>query len=200
MGLLGRVLENREPTWIEDVTKDKYYGRVDAARKSGIRAGFCFPIKLSDEVLGFIECYSREVRAPDPDFVRALGAVGAQLGHFIERKRTEGELELVSRLPAENPAPVIRLSAGRLVSFANPAAGPLLAAWGATLGAEAPAEITETARAALADGLKRTVEVAFGDCKYVVAVAPVVDANYVNLYFTDVTDLRRGEERSGRSA
>ena len=191
MGLLGRVLQSGEPTWIADVSADSYYGRASAARKSGIHAAFCFPIKLGAEVLGFVECYSREIRAPDPDFKRALSAIGIQLGHFIERDRAEQALELVGRLPAENPAPVLRLKEGRVIAFANPAAAPLLAAWGTALGAEAPAEVMQSARAALADGRKRALDIAFDGSTYAVAVVPVTEANYVNLYFTDITDRRR---------
>ncbi|HTM11041.1 MAG TPA: GAF domain-containing protein, partial [Verrucomicrobiae bacterium] len=190
MGLLGRVLQSGEPTWIADVSADSYYGRVASARKSGIHAGFCFPIKLGAEVLGFVECYSRQVRAPDPDFVRALAAIGVQLGHFIERERAEQALELVSRLPAENPAPVLRLK-GAVIAFANPAAGSLLALWRTAVGGEAPAQIAEVARAALADGRKRAINVDFDGGRYSVTFAPIVEENYVNLYFQDIPERMR---------
>ncbi|HEY1265769.1 MAG TPA: cache domain-containing protein [Candidatus Binatia bacterium] len=98
IGLLGRVLQSGEPTWIADVATDAgYYRRADAARKSGLHAAFCFPIKLGAEVLGFVECYSREIRVPDPDFVRTLAGIGIQLGHFIERTRAEEALDSLSR-------------------------------------------------------------------------------------------------------
>src|SRR5262249_2238109 len=97
-GLLGRVLQSGEPTWIADVATDAgYYRRAEAARKSGLHGAFCFPIKLGGEVLGFVECYSREVRVPDPDFVRTLAAIGIQLGHFIERTHAEEALDSFSR-------------------------------------------------------------------------------------------------------
>jgi len=191
-GLLGRVLQSGEPAWLADVTADSYFRRGEAARKHGIHAGFCFPIKLGTEVLGLVECYSREVRAPDPDFVRMLAAIGVQLGHFLERKHAEQELELTSRLPAENPAPVIRLSEGRWVNFNNAAAEPLLTTWKTRIGGEAPVEIAQIACGALADGRRRTIEIAFGDCLYAVTVVPVVEASYVNLYFTDITAIKRG--------
>jgi len=98
LGLLGRVLQSGEPTWIADVATDSgYYRRAEAARQSGLHAAFCFPIKLGTEVLGFVECYSRKVRVPDPDFVRTLAGIGIQLGHFIERTRAEEALDLLSR-------------------------------------------------------------------------------------------------------
>src|SRR5437773_4882142 len=59
-----------------------------------------------------------------------------------ERKRAEVALELASRLPAENPAPVIRLDEGRVLSFANPPAERLLERWGKPLGDKAPSKFT----------------------------------------------------------
>jgi PAS domain S-box-containing protein len=193
-GLLGRVLQSGEPTWIADVATDTgYYRRAEAARESGLHAAFCFPIKIGTEVLGFVECYSREVRTPDPDFVRTLVAIGLQLGHFFERTRVEEAVEWLSRLPAENPAPVLRLIEGRIVAFANPAAMPLLERWQTGVGGHAPQHIAQIARAALAERQKRTIEIDLAGTRYNITVAPVAEANYVNLYFAEVPERKTGE-------
>ena len=195
-GLLGRVLASGEPTWIADIATDTgYYQRAEAARRSGLHAAFCFPIKLAAEVLGFVECYSREVRTPDPDFVRTLAAIGIQLGHFIERTRVEEALELLSRLPKENPAPVLRLDESGAIAYANPAAAALLQAWDTAVGAEAPEKIVRLARAALAEGQKRPDQVTLGGVRYNVTIAPVVEANYVNLYFIEIPERKAAEPR-----
>ncbi|HEY2989345.1 MAG TPA: ATP-binding protein [Candidatus Binatia bacterium] len=191
VGLVGRVWKSGEPVWLPDATRDGNFPRASAARKDGIHAGFSFPIKLGAEVLGVIECFSREIRAPDADFLQTLATIGGQLGQFIQRKRAEEGLELLSRLPAENPEPVMRLREGHVLSFANPAAERLLAAWGTPLGEEAPAELSRAARAALADGRKGIFEIAFDNLAYAVTVAPVLEANYVNLYFSDITERKR---------
>src|SRR5438270_2705376 len=110
-----------------------------------------------------------------------------------ERKRMEETLELASRLPAENPAPVIRLQDGRVLSFANPAAEQLLQRWGKALGDQAPTTFARVGRAALANGIKRDLEMDFDKRSYVISVCPVLRTNYVNLYFTDITDRKRAE-------
>src|SRR6266581_4190944 len=114
-----------------------------------------------------------------------------------ERKQMEETLELVSRLPAENPAPVIRLQDGRVLSFANPAAERLLQRWGKALGDQAPATFIRIACAALANGIKRDVEMDFDKRSYLISVCPVLLTNYVNLYFTDITDRKRAEHHLG---
>jgi len=92
IGLPGRVWASGEPAWILDVTKDSNFPRAPAATKEGLHSAFCFPIKLTDEVLGVIECMSREVREPDEDFLEMVSDIGLQFGQFIERKRAEKSL------------------------------------------------------------------------------------------------------------
>ena len=92
IGLPGRVWSSGQPAWIADVTKDSNFPRAAAASQEGIHAAFCFPLKLGAEILGVIECFSRQVREPDQQFLGILTALGSQLGQFIERKQAEEAL------------------------------------------------------------------------------------------------------------
>jgi two-component system cell cycle sensor histidine kinase/response regulator CckA len=99
VGLPGRVWSSGDPAWITDVTKDNNFPRASVAAKEGLHAGIGFPIKLADEVVGVMECFSREIGEPDNDFLEMAGDIGAQLGQFMERKRAEDALrESESRL------------------------------------------------------------------------------------------------------
>jgi signal transduction histidine kinase/integral membrane sensor domain MASE1/CheY-like chemotaxis protein len=88
VGLPGRVWQSGEPTWIPDVTKDGNFPRASLAAQEGLRAAFGFPINVGGEAVGMIECFSREVRALDDDFLRITGDIGSQVGRFIERRRS----------------------------------------------------------------------------------------------------------------
>jgi PAS domain S-box-containing protein len=109
---------------------------------------------------------------------------------LTERKRAEQELQLISRLPAENPAPVIRLMYGR-INYANPTAQKLLRLFHLGVGDLAPAEIRRMAEARQ----RTTAEIIFGAKVYDVLIAPVPNEGYVNLYFNDITAHKRGEEQ-----
>ena len=99
VGLPGRVWSSGKPEWITDVTHDSNFPRAPVAAKEGLHTGIGFPIKLGDEVVGVMECFSREVDEPDNDFLAMVGDIGAQLGQFMERKRAEDALrESESRL------------------------------------------------------------------------------------------------------
>jgi PAS domain S-box-containing protein len=99
IGLPGRVWSSGRPEWITDVTNDGNFPRAPAATKGGLHTGIGFPIKLGDEVVGVMECFSREIEEPDNDFLEMVGNIGTQLGQFMERKRAEDALrESESRL------------------------------------------------------------------------------------------------------
>src|SRR5438270_3543028 len=59
------------------------------------------------------------------------------------RKGTEQALELASRLPIENPAPIIRLKQGEIITFANPVAKELLRSFHVKVGDTAPTQIKQ---------------------------------------------------------
>ena len=98
VGLPGRVLRDGDAAWIPDVTKDGNFPRGPSAAREGLRAAFGFPIKVAREVVGVVECFSRDVREIDDDFLRIVNDIGDQLGRFIERRRAE---ELLSQAKDE---------------------------------------------------------------------------------------------------
>src|ERR1043166_9408957 len=110
IGLPGRVWERGQATWIEDVIEDSNFPRAKIAQRENLHAAFAFPIFFGGEFLGVIEFFSRDRRRPDGPLLEMTGAIGRQLGEFIERKRIEEALrssERNLRLIAENTRDVI---------------------------------------------------------------------------------------------
>jgi len=94
IGLPGRVWSNTRPAWIEDVTQDANFPRAAIAAREGLHAAFCFPILLASEVLGVLEFFSHEIQQPDARLLEMMGAIGSQIGQFIERKNAEDSLRV----------------------------------------------------------------------------------------------------------
>jgi PAS domain S-box-containing protein len=92
VGLPGRVWETGRPAWIPDVVKDANFPRAPIAARDGLHGAFGLPLLIRSSVVGVMEFFSREIREPDEDLLRMLTTVGAQVGQFMERKRTEEEL------------------------------------------------------------------------------------------------------------
>ena len=88
-GLPGRVLANREPTWIPDVAQDTDFPRAPFAALANLHGAFAFPITINEKVLGVMEFFSHEIRRPDDDLLQVFVTVGSQVAQFIERKGAE---------------------------------------------------------------------------------------------------------------
>src|SRR5215472_13289437 len=108
IGIPGRVWQEVDALWIEDVTRDPNFPRSPIASKEGLHSAFGFPILLGDEVLGVLEFFSPEIRRPDTKLLNLLSAIGSQIGQFIERTEAEaalrvyaGELESAKRVAEE---------------------------------------------------------------------------------------------------
>ena len=129
-GLPGRVWSGGQSVWIKDVVQDTNFPRAAAARQAGLHGAFGFPIRMGGEIIGIIEFFSREIRQPDEDLLRTFGAIGAQIGQFIERKRAE---ENMARLNQQNHLILGSTAEGILGldlqgnhTFVNPAAARML--------------------------------------------------------------------------
>ncbi|MEW6158112.1 MAG: GAF domain-containing protein [Verrucomicrobiota bacterium] len=100
-GLPGRIWSSGAPAWIMDVTQDANFPRARFAAEDGLHGAFGFPILFENEVLGVIEFFSRETRAPDKALLDMTGAIGTKLGQFIRRKRAEQALRESERSVVE---------------------------------------------------------------------------------------------------
>ena len=92
VGLPGRVWSSKQPAWIQDVTLDTNFLRVQVAGEVGLKAALGYPHLSGDEVLAVIEFFMREPRREDERLVKVITAVAAQLDLVIERKRAEQTL------------------------------------------------------------------------------------------------------------
>lgn len=92
IGLPGRVWSGRKAFWIPDVAEERNFSRAAIAARSALHSGFALPIFLGSEVAGVMEFFSRGIHPPDDDLFSMFGALGTQIGQFIERKRIADQL------------------------------------------------------------------------------------------------------------
>jgi PAS domain S-box-containing protein len=89
-GLPGLVWKTAAPSFVRVGDEDD--PRHDAAARLGFRTVLGFPIVSGSELVGVIVFWSREEGAPEPDLLAALGGIGAQVGQFVARRRSESVL------------------------------------------------------------------------------------------------------------
>jgi PAS domain-containing protein len=125
-GLPGRVWRSAEPAWIADVLADENFPRAPAARRAGLHAAFCFPIRSARGVLGVIEFFTDEARELDAELLATMSALGDQIGQAVERRRDAetlraNEARHRAMLDAALDCVITIDHQGRVVEF-NPAA------------------------------------------------------------------------------
>jgi signal transduction histidine kinase/integral membrane sensor domain MASE1/ActR/RegA family two-component response regulator len=101
VGLAGRVWAGGEPVWIPDIVRDTHFSRAALAVRSGLHAGFGFPIKIGSRVEGVIEFFNHDAQEPDASLLEVMRTMGVQLGQYLERGRAEEALERSQRELAE---------------------------------------------------------------------------------------------------
>src|SRR3954451_18262925 len=125
-GLPGRVWQAGEAAWIPDVLADENFPRAGPARRAGLHAAFCFPIRSAGGTLGVIEFFTAEAREPDPELLATMAILGDQIGQAVERRRDAeairaNEARHRAMLDAALDCVVTMDHEGRVVDF-NPAA------------------------------------------------------------------------------
>src|SRR5512133_1676067 len=121
-GLPGRVLASGEPAWIVDAPRDANFPRAQAARRSGLHAGFGFPLRSPRGVVGVMEFFAGELREPDEPLLATMDTLGSQVGQFVAGRRAAEEVQaresrLRAMLEAALDAVVTMDADGRVVGW-----------------------------------------------------------------------------------
>src|SRR6266446_516405 len=105
--LVGRVLSNGQPVWIDNVVDDSNFPRAPIAERVGLHGAFAFPVRVGENVNCVMAFYNREIVQPDDEMLQMFDALGRQVGDFMKRTRAEEErdklliYERVARSEAE---------------------------------------------------------------------------------------------------
>jgi PAS domain S-box-containing protein len=119
---------------------------------------------------------------------------------ITERKEAEEQLRIASKLPEENPNPVLRVSREGKILFINPAASRVLSAWGLQVGKQAPERMLPIVNDAFDTSSKKEFEENVGGRVFSFVVAPITDAGYVNIYGMDLTERKLAETKLAEQA
>ena len=124
----------------------------------------------------------------DPAFVVML------IEDITARKRAEAEVASLARFPAENPNPVIRITATGEVLYCNLPGATLLDTLAGADGQSTPDEWQPIIAQALQRDESIEGENQSGDRVFSCNFVPVSAAGYVNVYGIDITERTRAEE------
>jgi len=108
-------------------------------------------------------------------------------------QRTLRENEVLARIPAESPYPVMRFSRKGQVLYSNAAGQAVLQALNCQEGDFLTGDWSELLEASFDAGGKREFEWRCGERVFVFVVASVVEAGYANFYGLDITARKNAE-------
>ncbi len=108
-------------------------------------------------------------------------------------RKAHERAEWLARFPEENPSPVMRASANGRVLYCNPASVEI-PGWFCEVGEQLPESLLPLFAEAVAVGQEIQQDVELGKHVYSVAVVPIPEEGYANIYGRDITDRKRAEE------
>jgi PAS domain S-box-containing protein len=117
--------------------------------------------------------------------------VEAMVRDVTDQRQVREVMDSLARLPFENPNVVMRLSSGGEVLYANPAGSRFLEM--ADLAGGIPERWREIVRQALRGGSPIQLAASYGQRSFHFTFAPIPSADYVNVYASDITELKRAE-------
>jgi PAS domain S-box-containing protein len=120
------------------------------------------------------------------------------LHDITQRRARDREIRSLAGFASESPIPMLRVSPGGRLLYANRASEPLLATWTAEGASALPSAWLVQAREALSAGHQREAEFHAGDRIYSSLFFPVSELGYVNVYARDITAVRRAEQELRR--
>ncbi|MBI2450804.1 MAG: PAS domain S-box protein [Parcubacteria group bacterium] len=92
IGLPGRILRLKEPSWISDITRDPNFPRFRHAKVADLHGAFGFPIIKNNKVAAIIEVFSARIISPDQDLLNTVKIIGEQIGNFISQKELDNKI------------------------------------------------------------------------------------------------------------
>jgi hypothetical protein len=131
--------------------------------------------------------------------VRTTEALHSQvLAANGQLQRALKENEVLARIPAESPSPVLRLGRNGQVLYSNQAGSDVLRTLGWRVGDFVSGEWMETLTNAFARGIKCEFEATFEGRVYAFLVVPLAEAGYANFYGMDITARKTAETERER--
>ena len=91
--LISRVVKEKHPLVVRDVTKEAEYRYPDLAKKEGVRSLLSVPMIVKEHVTGVINVYSAEERNFSEEDVRVLSTVADQAALAIENTKLMTEAQ-----------------------------------------------------------------------------------------------------------
>jgi PAS domain S-box-containing protein len=98
--LPGMAWSLGKPCWISDVRQDPAFIRRTSARLNGFISGWAVPVRVGNQVIAVVECFTRQPAREDPELLSTVETVCGSLGQFMARAGQEARVRELDRQKA----------------------------------------------------------------------------------------------------
>jgi len=183
---------NVAETYVDPKDRVQWQGRID---HEGIVGNYEMQLCRRDGTIIWVEENARVILNPEGQVLCYEGG----LQDITERKRGEREIQSLAKFPSENPNPILRIARDGTLLYVNEAGLSQLPEWRLRAGQEVPIMLREVVFQAMDNGSAQVIDLEHSERVYSFFIAPIVDADYANLYGRDITDRKLAEEERERS-
>jgi PAS domain S-box-containing protein len=198
--ICGSVALERHRIVAEDI-KNSSDERTVLLRAFGIQAFCCHPLIIQNRLIGILAFGTRSRPQFEPDEVEVMKSFTDLVAMALYRIKIEEQIKNVAKFPIENPYPVLRIKKDGTILYSNTAGQVVLKEWNCEIGQKVSSEWLGKVKNSMRYGRLVTENIKCGQSIYSIAITPVVDGGYVNLYGRDITiqeqikeELRRTNE------
>ncbi|HUB19313.1 MAG TPA: PAS domain S-box protein [Acidobacteriaceae bacterium] len=129
-GLPGIVWSLGKSCWIPDLRQHPAFLRRTAARLDGYVSGWAVPVRVGNQVIAVVECFSRQFVREDPDLMTTVETVCGSVGQFMARAGQEVRVRQLDRQKAvilnSVADGIVGVDSTNRIAFVNPAAARML--------------------------------------------------------------------------
>ncbi|MEW5803617.1 MAG: PAS domain S-box protein [bacterium] len=176
-------------------SRDESLHKINRALSGEYWQALEIPIRCKAGAIHHVLWNSANIYAEDGTTLSATIAQGVDI---TERKQAEEKIYYLAKFPAENPNPVMRVSRGGKILYANNASLPLLTEWSRAIGEYLPDKYYQVIRESFDTRQYREMELKCKDHVFSFFIVPIVDADYANLYGRDITAYKLAEEEKAK--
>ncbi len=194
----GCVARDCERILAEDIQNSED-SRDELVKSFGIHTYCCHPLIVQGKLIGTLSFGRRTKEKFEPDEIEVMKLVADLVAMAIFRIQAEDQIKNIARFPIENPYPVLRVKSDGTIIYSNTPGKLLLNEWNCELEQKIPPHWQSLVKNALRYRRLFTEQMKCGQNIFSIAIAPMPDERYVNLYGRDITIQEQIKEELRKS-
>ena len=203
----GEVYQSKKIISISDRLTEGCDPDLSLLPSDMFRSFLYIPLLNGDQAIGALgiihprpNVYSEEEIAILTFICNLAGALFGKIQYQKLLKSANEEIQILSKLPSESPAPIIKIDKDKTILYANKASNQILAELGLNVGDRISPDFFAGLAESLEKGQPVEQEISINEIVYSFIFTPIVGTGYFNLYGKDITFRRNLENELKRMA